>query len=56
VSLPVEEPSFWVASTKPEAAIDRSEGWLLRKAEGGLRRRVMASQKRASFAGRGTSP
>src|SRR5712691_496480 len=28
VPLPVIEPSFWVASTKREAALDRSAGWL----------------------------
>jgi hypothetical protein len=27
VPLPVMLPSFWVASTKPEAALDRSQGW-----------------------------
>jgi hypothetical protein len=40
-------PRFWVASTKPEAALGRSQGWLsLGKGEGGLSRRVIAGQKR----------
>jgi hypothetical protein len=27
VPLPVMPPSFWVASTKPGAALARSQGW-----------------------------
>jgi hypothetical protein len=46
--------SFWVASTKPEAALDRSKAGGLAKGEGGLWCRVIAGQKPASFAGRGT--
>jgi len=34
-------PRFCVASTKPEFALDRSQGWgSLGEGEGGLRRRV----------------
>jgi hypothetical protein len=57
VPLPVMPPSFWVASTKPEAALVRSQGWRRPgKEEGGLWRRVIAGQKPACIAGRGTSP
>jgi hypothetical protein len=39
-------PSFWVVSTKQEAALVRSQGWIsLGKGEGGLWRRVIAGQK-----------
>jgi hypothetical protein len=45
--LQVMLPRFWVASTKPEAALGRSQGWFsLGKGEGGLWRRVIAGQKR----------
>jgi tyrosyl-tRNA synthetase len=38
-------PRFWVASTKPEAALIRSQGWTcLGKDEGGFWRRVIAGQ------------
>jgi len=57
VPLPVMPPSFWVASTKPGAALGRSQGWTsLGKDEGGSWRRVIAGQKPACIAGRGTSP
>ena len=46
--------SFWVASTKPEAALARSEGYCLGKGEGGLWRRVIAGQKQACIAWRDT--
>jgi hypothetical protein len=39
-------PRFWVASTKPEAALVRSQGqFSLGKDEGGLWCRVIAGQK-----------
>jgi hypothetical protein len=38
-------PRFWVASTKPEAALGRGQGFSLGKDEGGLWRRVIAGQK-----------
>jgi hypothetical protein len=48
-------PSFWVASTKPETALVRSQGWTsLGKGEGGLWRRVIAGQEQACIAWRGT--
>ncbi len=47
--------SFWVASTKPEAALDRGQGWLPWQGEGGLWRRVIAGQKPTCIAGRGTN-
>ena len=46
-------PSFWVASTKPEAALVRSKAQLPPKGEGGLWRRVIAGQKPACIAGSG---
>ena len=46
-------PSLWVASTKPEAALDRSKAGQPCKGEGGLWRRVIAGQRPASIAGRG---
>jgi hypothetical protein len=46
--LQVMLPRFWVASTKPEAALVRSQGlFSLGKDEGGLWRRVIAGQKRS---------
>jgi hypothetical protein len=45
-------PSYWVASTKPEAALVRSQGLDLGKGEGGLWRRVIAGQKPTCIAGR----
>ncbi len=45
--------SFWVASTKPGAALDRSKLVCLAKGEGGLWRRVIAGQKPTCIAGRG---
>jgi hypothetical protein len=47
-------PRFCVASTKPECALDRSQGISLGKGEGVLRRRVIAGQKQAFIAWRGT--
>ena len=44
--------SFWVASTKPEAALNRSKAGSLAKGEGGLWRRVIAGQKPTCIAGR----
>jgi hypothetical protein len=38
-------PRFWVASTKPEAALVRAKVGNLGKGEGGLWRRVIAGQK-----------
>jgi hypothetical protein len=38
-------PGFWVACTKPEAALVRSQGSALVKDEGGLCRRVIAGQR-----------
>jgi hypothetical protein len=37
--------SFWVASTKPGAALVRAEAGCLGKGEGGSWRRVIAGQK-----------
>jgi hypothetical protein len=46
VLLQVMLPRFWVASTKPEVALVRRQGWFsLGKEEGGLWRRVIAGQK-----------
>jgi hypothetical protein len=39
-------PRLSVASTKPEAALVRSQGWIsLGKGEGGLWRRVIAGER-----------
>jgi hypothetical protein len=46
VPVQVMLPRFWVASTKPEAALVRSQGSSsLGKDEGGIWRRVIAGQK-----------
>jgi hypothetical protein len=46
VLLQVMLPRFWIASTKPGAALVRSQGlFSLGKDEGGLWRRVIAGQK-----------
>jgi hypothetical protein len=48
VPLQVMLPRFWVASTKPGAALARLQGSLhLCKGEGGSWRRVIAGQKQA---------
>jgi len=46
--------SFCVASTKPEAALDRARLVCLAAGEGGLWRCVIAGQKPPCIAGRGT--
>jgi hypothetical protein len=48
-------PPFWVASTKPEFALDRGKAGCLAKGKGGLWRRVIAGQKPACIAGWGTT-
>jgi hypothetical protein len=54
VSIPVMPPSLWVASTKPEFALQRAKALGLGEAEGGLWRSVIAGQRPACIAGRGT--
>ena len=55
--LQVMLPRFWVASTKPEVALRRGKaGRILGEEEGGLWRRVIAGQKLACIAWRGTYP
>jgi hypothetical protein len=54
VPRPVVPPSFWVASTKPEAVLRRAKVRNLGEEEGGLWRSVIAGQKPACTAGWGT--
>src|SRR2546430_1007689 len=55
VPRPVMPPPFWVASTKPESHLTAARLECLAKAKGGLWRSVIAGQKPACIAGRGTS-
>ena len=48
-------PRFWVASTKPEAELAAAKARSLGEDEGGLWRRVIAGQKPACIAWRGTN-
>ena len=51
VPLPVMLSSLWVASTKPEAALVRSQGWLPWQGRGWIWRSVIAGQRPACIAG-----